>query len=631
MSLTVPKILIVDDTPQNIDVLSTTLADSGADLLVATHGQRALELARKVLPDLILLDIMMPGMNGFEVCEQLKADPLTAEIPVIFVTARTDDVGQGFAAGGADYITKPIQADEVRARVRYQLERRAMLAELKSLNQELEHKVRERTAELTRTNHQLRTEINERRYMQDRLNYLATHDFVTRLYNRSALDAHVSLLLASLQSQAKFQAAQRQPVLLQLNIDQFRLVNDSCGCIAGDELLRQFADTLHALLDRHDFLARLGGDQFAIVCDDAGADHGAGLARRILLALQDFKFQWHERSFKLAATIAIVPLSQDISSFDQLMQMADETAYLAKRDARGSALAYNAATPAQQVHRDTVNWALILLDALEHDLLRIHFQRLQPLRVAGSVPAPAPLLRVEALVRLWNASTGQLVPPGQFIAPAERFHMVGDIDRWMLHEVVSLLGRSPHLQDEIGQITLNLSAASLRDLTLADHVRKLLLQYGVRGSMLCFEVTETEAIVNFDRARTLMHELRALGCSFSLDDFGSGYASFAYLHELPFDTIKIDGMFVRDMHLDPTHHAMVRSMVDLARLLNKPVVAEFVESEPVALLLEEMGVQWGQGYFFHRPEQLTLHAIEEQARCIRLRDPGESLELGAPC
>ena len=265
------------------------------DTLDGTDGSVALQIAAaEPRPDLILLDVMMPpGIDGFETCRRLKADPATADIPVIFVTARSDDVATGFAAGGADYITKPIVAGEVRARVHHQLERRGLLQSLRRLNRELEDRVRERTAELTRTNLQLRQEVRERRYMQDRLNYLASHDFVTRLHNRQALDAQVSERLARLQLEAGPPPAHglaNGPVLMLIDIDQFRRVNDSCGCIAGDELLRQFADLLAGLVGREDFLARLGADQFALLAEDHGGDAGAGLARLILAAIERFLF-----------------------------------------------------------------------------------------------------------------------------------------------------------------------------------------------------------------------------------------------------------------------------------------------------------------------------------------------------
>ena len=597
-----PKILLVDDTPQNIALLETTLEHSGADLLGATSGQRALDLARRMRPDLILLDVMMPpGIDGFEVCRRLKDDPVTADIPVIFVTARADDVAAGFAAGGTDYITKPIQADEVRARVGHQLERHALLQSLRTLNRELEDRVRERTAELTRANLQLRQEVHERRYMQDRLGYLASHDFVTRLHNRQALDAHASQLLARLQAERDAPAA----VLMLIDIDQFRLVNDSCGCIAGDELLRQFADLLAGLVGRHDFLARLGADQFALVSEDRGHDAGAGLARMILEAVANFEFVWGGQSFRLQATLAIVPLVPELVSFDALMQRADETALRARREGRDRARPcwYQPADPQQPGPREDAGWALALMDALRHDRFRIHFQRLQPLDPAERT------LRIEALIRLVDAGSGALIEPGRFIARAERFHLIGQIDRWMLRRVLALLEAEPVLRERIDQVTLNLSAVTLREPGLADEVLALLDRHAVRPSQLCFEITETESIASLAQARQFMAALRARGCHFSLDDFGSGYASFAHLRELPFDTLKIDGLFVRHMDEDADSHAMVRSMVEMARQLDKPVVAEFVESEPVARLLADLGVQWAQGYHFHRPEPLTVEAL----------------------
>ena len=607
MSQPTPRILIVDDTPQNIDVLQATLIEIDADLLIATNGARALDLAQRLQPDLVLLDVMMPGLDGFEVCTRLKADPRTADIPVIFCTARVDDVAHGFAVGGTDYITKPIQPDEVRARVSHQLERRRLLRELRELNRALEDKVRERTADLTLVNQQLRHEINERRYMQDRLGYLASHDFVTRLHNRGALDAHVTQLLARLQRQA---TPAGPAVMLLVDIDQFRLVNESCGCIAGDELLRQFADLLGGLLRRGDFLARLGGDQFAVVSE--APDLGAGLARQLLAALQDWSFAWQDRRFTLTATIAIVPLDRDLVSFDQLMQMADETVFLAKRDGRGQIRPYTPTRVGEASQRETTNWALVLMDALRHGRFRIFFQRMQSLDAGGP-------LRVEVLVRLWDPVRGELIAPGQFIALAERFHLIGEIDRWMLGQVLSLIGRHPELQLQLGQ-------AGSRQTRRHGHaggqqVLASIAQHGVRPDLLCFEITETQAIGNLAQAREFMQTLHDAGCRFSLDDFGSGYASFAYLRELPFDTLKIDGLFVRDMQTEPTHQAMVRSMVDMARLLDKPVVAEFVESASVAQLLTELGVQWGQGYHFHQPEPLTFDALQQQAALVRQAHP----------
>jgi diguanylate cyclase (GGDEF)-like protein len=608
------QILIVDDTPQNLDLLSDTLSGLDVRLKVATSGERAVELATRQPPDLILLDVMMPGMDGFETCRRLKADARTAEVPVIFVTARHEDVAQGFAVGGADYLTKPIQADEVRARVRHQLERRAMLRELQTLNRLLEDKVRERTAELTLVNRQLREEINERRYMQDRLNYLATHDFVTRLFNRSALDAHVSEVLARVQRE------RTEAVFLLIDLDQFRMVNETCGFIAGDELLRGVADALSGLLSRGDMLARVGGDRFAIVSEQHVAEQGRALARLVQQQIEGFVFDWDGRSFHFAASLAVVPLHDDIVSFDQVMLMADETMYLAKQEGRGTVRSAPLPVANGQAPRERTNWALVLMDALRLGHFQVFVQRLQPLTAERAAEG----LRLEALIRLWDPQRGQLVLPGQFIPPAERFHMVADLDRWMLQEVIGFLGRETALHPLLGYVAVNLSAVSMREPGLAAFVLDLLDRHGVPPSLLCIEITETSAIVNLALARDFMQGLRARGCRFSLDDFGSGFASYGYLRELPFDALKIDGVFVRDMEQDDTHAAMVRSMVEMARLLGHPVVAECVESAAVAERLMALGVDWAQGFHFHRPEPHSAELIVRQAEAAAAAVPAEA-------
>jgi len=600
-----PKILIVDDTPTNIDLLSATLGDQACELMAATSGARALELAARDAPDLVLLDVMMPGMDGFEVCRRLKGDPATADIPVIFVTARTEDVSTGFASGGSDYISKPINADEVRARVRYQLERRALLEQLRELNQHLEEKVRERTSELTLANRHLRQEINERRYMQDRLNYLATHDFVTRLYNRGALDAHVSGLLAGIQR------GETEAVFLLIDIDQFRLVNETCGIIAGDELLRQFSEVVAAQLDRTDFLARLGGDKFGVVAERPGPEAGPTLARRILAQLASFTFDWEERTFRMAASVAVVHIGGEIVSFDQLMLAADEASYLAKREGRGT-IRVHETSALESGHRESINWALVLVDALKQRQFQVWFQRLHPLAHAQGGGG----LRVETLIRLWDAKRERLVSPGQFIAPAERFHLIGEIDRWMVREVIGLLGQVPEWHDRIAQVAVNLSAQSIREPGLAQVVAEALQGAAVPGRLLCFEITETEAIVNLQSAGEFMQALHGLGCSFALDDFGTGFATFTYLRQLPFDSIKIDGGFVRDMDSEAVHGGMVRSMVEMAHLLKKPVVAECVETAAVATMLHTLGVDWAQGYHYHRPEPLTIDALRASVAVV---------------
>lgn len=594
------RILLVDDTPENLDVLSAILEDLNCQLIVATNGERAIELARKQSPDLILLDVMMPGMNGFDVCNLLKADTSTTDIPIIFVTARTDDISIGFSVGGSDYISKPINADEVRARVRHQLERKVLLGELQTLNKELEQKVRERTSELTIANRQLREEINERRYMQDRLNYLATHDFVTRLHNRSALDAHVCSLLSQLQS------SNNKASFLLIDIDRFRVINESCGCIAGDELLRQFADSISGLLSRDDFFARIGSDKFAIATQSAATDSSENLAELILQHIKNFTFIWQEREFKLIASIALVPLNRDIVSFDQVMLMADEVLFLAKREGRGLIRSYDEATKRFSDGKENINWAQRLVDANHKKLFRAHFQIIKDLAPDASQPKK---IRIETLIRMLDPVQNRVIPPSEFIGPAERLHLIPELDKWMIEEVLHLLSQHRDLLDNIKSVSMNLSALSLREPRFADHIATLIRHHNIPPSIINFEITETEAITNLDIADEFMMHLHSIGCYFSLDDFGSGFASYAYLHTLAFDTLKIDGIFVRDMDREPHHYAMVKAIVEMAQSLNKEVVAEFVESNEVADMLKKLNVRWAQGFLFHKPEELSYEAL----------------------
>lgn len=591
------RILLVDDTPENLDILCAILEDLNCQLIVATSGERALELASRRLPDLILLDVMMPDINGFDVCTRLKSELATTEIPIIFVTARTDDISRGFQVGGADYITKPINADEVRARVRYQLERQSMLAELKSFNRELEIKVRERTAELTIANRQLREEINERRYMQDRLNYLATHDFVTRLHNRNALESFVSGLLARIQTETIHAS------FLLIDIDRFRLINESCGCIAGDELLRQFSDSIAGLLSRDDFFARLGGDRFAVVTYCDANDNGTELARMIVQHLEQFTFEWEDKQFKLAASIAALPLERDIISYDQAMLLADEVIFVAKHEARGSIRTYDDAIKRSAQSRESINWAARLIDAIQNNLFRAYFQKLEYLQDNKA------LTRIEILIRLWDPLQERVIAPGEFIGPAERLQLIPELDKWVIRHTFDLFAQNPQLLEHMDMIAINLSAISIREPRFADFIIERISTLKLPAHKFCFEITETEAIVNIETARIFMQTLRNLGCHFALDDFGSGFSSYAYLHQLAFDKIKIDGIFVRDMDTDATHYAMVKSIIEMARSLDKEITAEFVETMEVAEQLRELGVDWSQGYVHHRPEALNYQAL----------------------
>ncbi|MEL0638084.1 EAL domain-containing protein [Marinomonas sp. TI.3.20] len=592
----IPTVLIVDDVPENLRVLNNVIAALNCTVVVANSGERALALLDRTEPCLVLLDVMMGGIDGFETCQKIRANPKFKDLPVVFVTALVDDISRGFEVGGNDYISKPIRVEEVRSRVAHQLERFNLMNELKDLNLELEEKVRERTADLNLVNRNLRKEVNERRYMQDRLNYLAQHDFVTQLYNRDALDEHITHIISGVQSKSNAHT----PYFILIDINEFRLINDACGCIAGDELLHQFASLINELCSpQRDFCTRLSGDKFAIAVGRGGVEAVESLFRIMTQRIEDFAFVWDGRQFRTSVTTVAIPITLEMVSFEQVIMLADEVSYSSKKSGVRSRIVKNASDLGYEERRGNLNWGLRIVDGLAKNLFEVHFQQVLPLTKVEDIGK-----KIEILVRLKDEKSGELIYPNDFIRAAERFGIISKIDRWVISHTMRQFSERPHLWEEVSQVALNVSALSVRETDFAHFIIEQLDIYQLDGRKFCFEITETEALNNFVDTRRFMSLLHERGCSVALDDFGTGFSSFAYLMDLPFDLIKIDGIFVKDMHLNAIHHGMVDSIVKLAKMLDKPVVAEFVENQDIVLQLQELGVEWGQGYHFHKPEKL---------------------------
>jgi len=601
-------VLIVDDVPDNIDVLRKVLVPLNCKVSVAISAERALSLLEQITPDLILLDVMMPGMSGFDLCRLLRKDTRFSETPVIFVTGRTDDISQGFAVGGNDYITKPINADEVIARVKHHQERYQLLQQLRSLNNELEDRVRQRTAELVSTNKMLREEINERRYMQDRLKYLAEHDFVSRTHNRKALESYIVELISK--PSDSFTPA----YYLSVDLSRFRVVNESCGLIAGDELLSEAAEMISLVAGPHSFISRLSGDSFAVLTVTDSLEYASSIANQLHEEFSKFTFKWDERHFDVGATIAVVMIDHSVTSFDQVLMMADEVMYNAKRDG-GQCVRYFSELDAQANQQQTrQNWALRLIDALKNDHFKVYFQQICALNGSSNG------IHMEALVRLEDPETGNLLFPDSFLFAAERYQLIADIDRWMIRNVCKFLHENPEQEQTVSQIAINLSATTLRDSLLVDYINDTLKAYSINPNKLCFEVTETEQIIHVNKTSSILERIKQLGCSIAIDDFGSGYSSFSYLRDFPFDHIKIDGIFAREIEHSEASLAMVQSILDVAKKLNKPCVVEFVENQSLADRYKAMGIECGQGYHFHKPELLNVENFE---RCSRRKSACE--------
>ena len=620
--MSLPRLLIVDDTAANIDLLRETLAPVNCLLSIATDGERALTLAHRSLPQLILLDVMMPGLDGFEVCRRLRRNPDFNHTSIIFVTARTEDVSAGFEAGGDDYITKPINASEVLARVRHHLEKAELLRALNELNDTLETKVQERTIALAETNKKLQDEIEERRYMQGRMQYFATHDSVTHLYNRTALVEKVSNLITDVQ------LYRRDVIFVLMDIEQFQLISESCGCIAGDALLKQFADLVNDACTSEMFFARIGGDNFALVCENSTPDEVEIFAQKVVTIVGAYKFSWENRIFEISTTVAIVPLSQEILAYDQVMLVADEMSYIAKREGANGIKRYQPShTESPNARNYTINWALKLVDSLKHDLFELWFQKISALpstskAIESETSTERPQDKLEILLRLFDPETQKIIQPDSFIPASERLNLIPHIDRWVINQTAKYLSENVAQFKNVKNVSINLSAASMRDTQMTDYITFTLNTYNIPASKICFELTETEAIADISLAKRFLETLSRHGCSLALDDFGSGYASFNYLRDLPFDTVKIDGVFVRDMDKNPSYRALVKSITEIAHGFGKEVVAEYVENKTVLEAVKALNIEWAQGYHYHKPHRLNKDNMNEafQTKHIQTSD-----------
>lgn len=437
-------------------------------------------------------------------------------------------------------------------------------------------------------------DVTEQRRLSREIAYQASHDELTGLGNRRAFEQALARVFADAGQQPAGQPPQGH-VVCYLDLDDFKVVNDTCGHAAGDQLLREIAALFAGRLGEADHLCRIGGDEFGILLVDHSVAGALLVADRLQQDLAAYRFAWHERSFKVGVSIGMVALDAGSESVGALLQAADSACYVAKDAGRNRIHVYAIDDPALAQRYGIMEWVSRIEHALRDDRFVLFAQPI--VRTDGHATAG---LRCEILLRMLD-DDGALVSPAIFIPAAERYHLASRVDRWVVAHALQWVGQH---QDRIEQCSINLSGQSLGDPTFMAFVVDSLADSAVRGDTLCFEITETAAISNLQTAHHFIHTLQAHGCRFSLDDFGSGMSSFAYLRNLPVDVLKIDGQFVRDIARDPVSLAMVKSIHDIGCLMGKQTVAEFVESQAILELLREIGVHYSQGYALGYPMPL---------------------------
>lgn len=437
-------------------------------------------------------------------------------------------------------------------------------------------------------------DITEVMTMARQLSYQASHDMLTGLANRREFERQLEITIHSARTE------NTHHVLCYMDLDQFKVVNDTCGHRAGDELLRQLSHMLKETVREHDVLARLGGDEFGLLLGDCPLDKAGEIADIVRQHVRDFRFAWKDRSFEIGVSIGVAPITAQSGSLIDVLSLADAACYVAKEAGRNRVHVADEQDKAVARHHREMEWIHRISRAFEEDKFILYYQPIIPLDEAIHSAVP----RGEVLLRMHD-DNGEMVFPMAFIPAAERYHLMPTIDRWVVRTTLGMMRQAQGRADVPPfRCTINLSGQSLTDEYFLEFVLEQFDESDVDAGYICFEITETAAITNLSRARRFIDTLKLRGCLFSLDDFGSGLSSFGYLKGLKVDYIKIDGSFVKDMAQDTLDRAMVESINQIGHVMGLKTIAEFVENENIVAELKTMGVDYVQGFAIAMPEPL---------------------------
>jgi diguanylate cyclase (GGDEF)-like protein/PAS domain S-box-containing protein len=447
-------------------------------------------------------------------------------------------------------------------------------------------------------------DVTELRGMEREMVYLASHDALTGLINRREFEVRLKRAIRSTR------AERRHHVLLYLDLDEFKVVNDTCGHLVGDEMLKQITALLRSRIRRSDILARLGGDEFGVLLEDCPIDHARQIAEEMRRTVREFRFCWRDQIFEVGASIGLVPIDGDSGDLAQVLSAADAACYVAKDAGRNRVHEYEIDDTLVAERYGEMQWIHRIHRAFEDKRFRLFYQLIQPLDAgdAGNAGdhggAPRDLL-CEVFIRMLDRAGG-VIEPSAFIAAAERYHLISSIDRWVVKTAFAALAEAQKREwSRPVLFAINLSGQSLGEEGFLAFVVEELERSVVDATRICFEITETAAISKLDSAMRFIAGLKAKGCRFILDDFGSGLSSFAYLRDLQVDFLKIDGEFVQNMMEDRVKRAMVESINQIGHVMGLQTIAEWVENRQTLEALKEMGIDYAQGFWLCRPQPLV--------------------------
>lgn len=439
----------------------------------------------------------------------------------------------------------------------------------------------------------IREAAQKEQQKQQQISYQASHDALTGLVNRREFERRLGMAL----DEAQFKPTLHS--MLYLDLDQFKIVNDTCGHNAGDALLQQLAATLQAKLRQNDILARLGGDEFGVLLEHCPGEPALRIAETLRLAVASFRFLWRDKTFSVGASIGLATFGGEGMAVGDVFSIVDGACYVAKDLGRNRIHVYSPDDTELAERTGQMNWVGRITRALEENRMHLYRQVIVPLD--GKTDKAE--RHYEVLLRMLDED-GRQISPAAFIPAAERYNLMPTVDFWVIRNAFENYARLRR-QSRGCNLSINLSGATLGDESLLPYIREQLQRFSVPPTAICFEITETAAIAKLASATVLIQELKQLGCRFALDDFGSGMSSFGYLKNLPIDFIKIDGAFVRDVDRDPIDRAMVEAINNIGHVMGIKTIAEFVETEAIAAVLRGLGVDYAQGYYIGRPEPLV--------------------------
>ena len=589
-----PRLLIVDDISDNRSILKRRFERRGFDVAEAESGLIAIDMIEKSPFDLVLLDVMMPGIDGMETLKRIRSQKSASALPVIMVTAKSesDNIVDALEQGANDYVTKPVDFAVALARVNTQLSRRraeqqvALANEgLRMANEDLERRVEERTRRLIDANLRLKEEIADREELQARSQYLAYHDSLTGLGNRLLFKEQLDEALRDVS------VTPHPLAVLFLDLDGFKAVNDTLGHSVGDLLLKSIASKLRDLLPSTDRIARLGGDEFAILqMSSPQPGSSTSLAERIIdIVAQSHNIDGHDVT--VGASIGIAIARPGEMSTESLLKSADLAMYSAKSDGRGTFRIFDPQMDAVVQTRRSLERDM--RTSLAQGGFELYYQPLVNLQTKR-------VTAFEALMR-WNHRDRGAVPPSEFIPVAEDMGLIIQLGEWALRQACMEAAAWP----EDIRVSVNLSPLQFAKGNLVSTVVSALASSGLSASRLELEITESVLLEKSERNIAILNQLRELGARISMDDFGTGYSSIGYLRSFPFDKIKIDQSFVRDLLVDEGSLAIVRAIASLGVSFGMTTTAEGVETEEQMRCLNLEGCVEVQGYLYSKPVPTT--------------------------